>query len=63
MYCKDCKHWKPDSDRMCNSPKVNYGYGPRKPECNIKVETDEGWGMIVDADFGCVNFEAKKDEL
>ncbi len=60
--------------RMCNAPLVFYGYGPISAEIKsgitpeiksaieqfgLKVEDDEGWGMIPGPEFGCVLHEEK----
>ena len=68
--CKDCKHFEPFSDDhsgstafrrpfgSCARWEISYGNPPLKlNEC--QVESDEGWGMIIGPEFGCVLWEAK----
>lgn len=67
MHCKDCKHYDPEGfGPDCTHPLFQGGYGklPEDREEDIKdrgiqFETDEGWGMIIGPNFGCIHFEAK----
>jgi hypothetical protein len=60
--CRNCAFFNPDKDRIpygsCERWNVGYGYagtGPFKMPLNeVVVEDDEGWGMLVGPDFGCV---------
>lgn len=61
--CKDCKHfgrekqWAPRG--YCNRWKIGYD-DPRTLALNeVQVEGDEGWGMSVGPEFGCVLWEAQ----
>jgi hypothetical protein len=62
--CKDCKHFVPDSQRQpygsCARWNVGYGYDTDSmPHNEVLVENDEGWGMLVGPNFGCVLFEPR----
>ena len=64
--CKTCKFFTEASDyndpphMTCDSPKTLKSYKePGPPVGGIQVEIDEGWGILVDGDFGCVNWEFK----
>jgi len=71
MKCKDCKHWiesehYSDVLHSCDHPKakIGYRYNPDDiPTDGVWIENDEGWGWFTGPEFGCVNFEEKKDEL
>ena len=58
--CKNCKWYEPGPTepefQICKSPKVYYGYGRGTQGHNLKVEDDEGWGMIPSPYFGCIHF-------
>ncbi len=48
--------------RYCSAPGVVYGYHPSDEEKNlalVRVEDDEGWGMLTREDFGCVLHQLK----
>lgn len=57
--CKTCRWYNNDEEawRMCNCPKMIYGYGRKKDlhSDDLAVEDDEGWGMVPGPDFGCVH--------
>lgn len=64
--CKTCKWWGKEHGsrgnphlRSCGNPKhiMDYGSSERVPDDGIIIEIDEGWGMEVGPDFGCVNHE------
>ena len=67
--CKDCTHFEPYDDSHpnhyfsppfggCGRWEVSYSTPQLKlNEC--QVESDEGWGMIVGPEFGCVLWEMK----
>jgi hypothetical protein len=67
--CRDCKHFElfnagersfPKPFGGCGRWYVGYGnYDLKLNEC--QVEGDEGWGMIVGPEFGCVLFEPVED--
>jgi hypothetical protein len=67
--CKTCKHWGTKVDdsgqrlKSCSAPAIHYGYGSKTdaevPDNGVKVENDEGWGIITAPDFGCVLHEVK----
>jgi len=69
LRCSTCRHWITHPDfgppardlRTCNSPKTAKGYHSELPTGGIIVEDDEGWGIEVSADFGCVNHEPKTE--
>jgi len=68
-HCKDCKHFQrgslpslgPYLDEgfgACDRWEIGYHDADLKPnEC--QVEGDEGWGMIVGPEFGCVLWEGQ----
>lgn len=59
--CKNCKHWRPNTDTQgCVCPKMKYGYSqePRDPD-GVRIENDEEWGMMPGPEFGCIHFEEK----
>ena len=68
MRCGDCEYatnkeyHSYDDKFQCVCPKMLYGYcystADLKPG-EVHIEDDEGWGMFVTADFGCVHFKAK----
>lgn len=64
--CRTCKHfslsggpaWAGAGD--CDSPKIRRGYNVKITEIlpdGALVEDDEGWGLVVAPDFGCVHHE------
>lgn len=63
--CKDCTHFKVFTGWPHKAPfgscarwHVTYRDVELAPnEC--QVESDEGWGMIIGPEFGCVLWEAK----
>lgn len=64
--CKNCKHfikgddtYGHDCSMTCASPKVKKSYESGCPDGGIRVEDDEGWGIIVSPTFGCINWENK----
>lgn len=70
MHCKTCAHWgnnrgyNEDADKRlksCDCPKFFYGYHSYNdtPDDGAFIEDDEGWGMMVGPEFGCVNWEQK----
>lgn len=64
MRCGDCKHFIPDTDRApygsCGRWNTGYGYDQTTMPLNeVLVEDDEGWGMAMGPDFGCVLWETK----
>lgn len=64
MWCSNCKHFVPDSQRKplgsCGRWNVGYGYDVAKmPYNEVLVENDEGWGMLMGPNFGCILFEPK----
>lgn len=74
MTCKDCKYFAGTGTRNgttyinsgeCLSPKFHRGYCYEAPEPFVEepdavlVEDDEGWGIFVGRDFGCIHFKAK----
>ena len=65
LKCKTCVHYVREGDGFgsCLSPTIERGYlnpddRPSKSH-HALVEDDEGWGIQVGEDFGCVNHEAK----
>lgn len=49
----------------CESPRLLKGYGWRGwevPEGGALVEDDEGWALLTDRHYGCVNWTAREDE-
>lgn len=63
MRCKDCKHFVPDQNRVgfgeCTRWRVGYNdEGLALNEC--LVEGDEGWGMLIGEEFGCVLYEPRQ---
>lgn len=72
--CATCKHWdngpaaiwlpRNKSRKTCGSPIFYFGYGDDDdmPESAlVKVENDEGWGMLTSPNFGCIGWEGKND--
>lgn len=64
--CKDCKHYRPATDRYwaglgwCDRWKQGYGVERYEVADNeVVVENDEGWGMYMGPDFGCVLHESR----
>jgi len=60
--CDTCTHYTPGSHyhRVCTCPKMIYGYGNfNKENDTLKVEDDEGWGMIPGPKFGCIHHSPK----
>lgn len=66
--CKTCKHWLVDRDywpheerlRSCASPGWLMGYNHKAvdvPDDGVLVENDEGWGVMMGPEFGCVHWE------
>lgn len=58
--CKTCQHYKPTDTVACKCPKMLYGYGAKtldEPD-QVRIENDEGWGMIPGPEFGCIHHEA-----
>jgi hypothetical protein len=64
--CRTCKHFIPsDCPRdlgagSCDSPKIKRGYHVTTQEIlpdGALVEDDEGRGIVVTPDFGCVHHE------
>jgi hypothetical protein len=64
--CRTCKHFSPSmypeegGVGACNSPKIQMGYSVEFQEIlpdGAIVEDDEGWGLVVAPDFGCVHHE------
>ena len=70
--CRNCRHFRPDgvteedTDRLgwdaapnqCARWHVGYGIDINKLAANeVVVEGDEGWGMWVGPDFGCILWE------
>lgn len=64
--CKDCRFFQPDTSRRvqygsCERWNVGYGYNVTKMPLNeVLVENDEGWGMLMGPEFGCVLWEAQQ---
>lgn len=64
MLCKDCAHFSPDKDSargfgQCRRWHASYSVTEPDMAINeVNVEIDEGWGMIMGPEFGCVLFEA-----
>ena len=65
--CSTCKHWKPAHNtwdsaskfRTCVQPAFIYGYAavPKDvPDNGALIENDEGWGIITNPLFGCINW-------
>ncbi len=62
--CKTCKHfeweeWNPKEYGSCK--RWHKGYDQDRPKLasnEVIVEDDEGWGMMMGPDFGCVLHEA-----
>lgn len=58
--CRQCAHFEPDGDSAtsrgsCGRWVMGYGINPDSLAANeVLVENDEGWGMSVGPDFGCV---------
>ncbi len=51
-------HPDPEVLMTCISQKIQKSYGVLMPDDDgIVVENDEGWGILVGPDFGCVNWE------
>lgn len=54
----------------CLSHNFKYGYGPQFTNYDkddnfdnvhpnqVLIENDEGWGMLVGEDFGCIHFKS-----
>lgn len=66
MRCKLCVHYKPHHSytqfMVCVSSHITKGYVQMKPSIDgVHVEDDEGWGMIVGPDYGCVHFSQKEE--
>ena len=63
MRCADCKHFIAEEGTPYGScSRWHKGYGIGMDEVGLNeclVEDDEGWGMVVGPDFGCVLFESK----
>jgi hypothetical protein len=65
--CKDCRfyqypHWDKKSSNFgsCARWHVGYHVEPEDVKANEAwVENDEGWGMMLGPDFGCVLFDSK----
>jgi hypothetical protein len=64
--CRDCK-WhdiprEPYDARSCGCPKMVYGYydGDTHDTDGVHIEDDEGWGMEVGDEFGCIHAEPKE---
>lgn len=59
--CKNCRHFSNiESPPYGECGRWNRGYRfdhDRMPLNEVLVEDDEGWGMVVGPDFGCVLFE------
>lgn len=68
--CKDCKHFEtetpyrgchPEGFGHCGRWHEGYHVATKDLAPNeVLVESDEGWGNIVGAEFGCVLHEVKK---
>lgn len=60
--CLTCKWYDSARWHVCECPKMFYGYrktkGDDEPDA-VKIEDDEGWGMIVGPEFGCVHHQSK----
>ena len=60
--CKDCKHFEwmlaPVGLGTCNRWEIGYHDFDLKPD-ECQVEGDEGWGMMMGPEFGCVLWETK----
>lgn len=53
--CGTCHHFTPERDGFGSCARWAQGYGSQDLAPNeVCVENDEGWGMIMGADFGCV---------
>ena len=55
--CKTCAHFVPESDGYGSCSRWLRGYAVKLEDMtsnDVLVEDDEGWGMVVGPDFGCV---------
>ena len=63
--CRDCKHWKPDSDEQgqCEMARRRTGK-PVHPDSKMHARDDDNWFAVLDtrADFGCVMWEPATKE-
>ncbi len=63
--CKTC-HWYrnetlPDIWKTCKCPKMVYGYwSSESDDDGVRIENDEGWGMIPGPNFGCIHHKDKE---
>ena len=63
--CDTCVHFTPLDlyvRYVCSCPKMIYGYGNDFGEDKdaLRVEDDEGWGMIPGPKFGCIHHSLRK---
>lgn len=64
MNCKICKYFTPRDSLgeiygSCDCPKMHYTYDSSlilKLD-EVRIEIDEGWGMHVGPEFGCIHYE------
>lgn len=55
--CSTCRHFTPEESGFGSCARWRMGYGISADELasdEALVENDEGWGMLVGPDFGCV---------
>lgn len=71
MLCKNCKHFSRTAqfEGKCLNRNFKYGYGQSFTDYDtednfynvhpnqVLIEDDEGWGMYVGQDFGCIHFD------
>lgn len=54
--CKTCDWYRTTGTKTCVCPKMFYGYEIRTRDSDgVKIEDDEGWGMIPGPNFGCIH--------
>lgn len=58
--CKNCKHFTVDRPPHGSCARWRMGYSDfdNLPLNKVQVESDEGWGMCVGPEFGCILWEA-----
>ena len=65
ILCKNCLHFTPintDNRGSCDRWEIGYPRGNDHLASNeVLVEGDEGWGMSVGPDFGCVLAKRKSE--
>ncbi len=54
--CTTCNWYGTADAHTCACPKMLYGYDSKIiDDDGVRIENDEGWGMIPGPDFGCIH--------